>query len=86
MALKIRLQRKGSKNNPKYRLVVAEASSPRDGRCIEDLGHYNPNARGQEVEFNMNEERVAYWQSVGAQPSDTASNLIKRFRKASKTA
>ena len=81
MALKIRLQRAGATNAPKYRVVVAEASSRRDGRFVEGLGYYNPQPRGKDVRQEINLERVDYWMSVGAQPTETARSLIKRARK-----
>jgi len=83
MALKIRLQRHGARHNPVYRMVVAESTSRRDGRFVENLGTYSPKARGQDKELDINVERADYWVSVGAQPSDTARSLIKRARKAS---
>lgn len=81
MALKIRLQRFGSKHAPTYRLVVAEAAARRDGKFVELLGHYNPRARGKAPRQALRLDRVDYWLSVGAQPSDTAKGLIRRVRK-----
>ena len=72
MALRIRLQRHGSVHNPMYRMVVAESSSRRNGKFVENLGLYNPKPRGKDVETQVNLERVDYWLSVGALPSDTA--------------
>jgi small subunit ribosomal protein S16 len=80
--VRIRLQRHGSTHTPNYRLVAAEQTVRRDGRFIEILGFYNPTAKGKTSEVNVNLDRVDYWLGVGAQPSDTASSLIKRFRKA----
>lgn len=82
MALRIRLQRHGATHTPTYRLVVAEQSSRRDGKFVENLGFYNPKACGQEVEFDLNIERIDYWTGVGAQLSDTAKSLVKRAKKA----
>lgn len=82
MALKIRLQRHGASHAPVYRMVVTESSHRRDGRFNEILGHYNPKARGKEVEVKIKLDRVDYWLSVGAQATDTAKHLIKRARKA----
>jgi small subunit ribosomal protein S16 len=76
MSVKIRLKRIGAKNDPAYRLVVADSRSPRDGRFIEELGTYLP-ARGGE-NFNVNLERANYWLSQGAQPSETVASLLKR--------
>ncbi|GHC00995.1 30S ribosomal protein S16 [Cerasicoccus arenae] len=82
MALKIRLQRHGSTHNPVYRIVVAESSNRRDGRHNEVLGSYNPRARGKDTELSINLERVDYWVSVGAKPTDTTRTLINRARRA----
>lgn len=81
MALKIRLQRIGTKNAPVYRLVVAEAAIRRDGKIVELLGSYQPQARGQDPEYKLNIERIEHWLNIGAQPTDTARTLIKRARK-----
>ncbi len=81
MALKIRLQRAGSTHSPVYRVVVAESAFKRDGRFVENLGLYSPSARGKEVEIRLKLDRVDYWLSVGAQPSDTVRSLIRTARK-----
>ena len=81
MALKIRLQRGGSSHNPVYRIVVAESLSPRDGRFVEVLGHYSPKAKGQDREYSLKLDRADYWISVGAKPTDTAKNIIRRARR-----
>lgn len=73
--VKIRLKRMGSKKTPFYRVVVAESTSPRDGRFIETIGTYNPLTKPAEVKLDV--ERAKYWLSVGAQPSDTAAYLLK---------
>ena len=86
MALRIRLQRHGSANSPTYRLVVAEQASRRDGKFVENLGFYNPQARGQEVEFKLSLDRIDYWTSVGAQMSETAKSLVKRAKKSTASA
>ena len=80
MAVKIRLKRIGAKNDPAYRLVVADGRSPRDGRFIEELGTYQPARGGQN--FTVNLERANYWLSKGAQPSETVASLLKRAAKA----
>jgi small subunit ribosomal protein S16 len=80
MAVKIRLQRQGRTHRALYRVVVAEASARRDGRFIEDLGNYNPSPRGKEQELVLNLERVNYWVSVGAQPTDTVRSLIRKVK------
>jgi len=76
MAVRIRLTRTGAKNQPFYRLVVADSRSPRDGRFIELLGYYNPTTEPATV--HVNEERALYWLLNGAKPSDTAKALLKR--------
>ena len=76
--VRIRLTRLGGKKNPFYRVVVADSRSPRDGRCIEQIGHYDPMTEPNTVKLDM--ERVDYWISKGAQPSDTAASLIKKAR------
>ena len=73
MALKIRLSRGGSKKRPFYRIVVAEAASPRDGRYVERVGHYNPMLpKDDETRLVVNGERVAHWMGMGAKPTDLA--------------
>ena len=74
--VKIRLRRMGAKKAPYYRVVVADSRFPRDGRCIEELGTYDPSADGEKVKIDM--ERVKYWIANGAQPTDTVRGLIKK--------
>lgn len=74
--LKLRLRRTGAKKRPSYRIVVAEHSSPRDGRFIEIIGHYDPLTEPATVK--VNEERARHWLSVGARPTDTVAGLLKR--------
>ena len=70
MALKIRLARGGSKKHPFYRIVVAEASSPRDGRFVERLGSYNPMVpKDHKDRISLKDERITYWMSKGAKPT-----------------
>ena len=78
----IRLARGGSKKRPFYHVVVSDSRSPRDGRYIERIGFYNPQARGQEQELRIDDARIDYWVSQGAQPSDRVASLIKGARKA----
>ena len=75
MAARIRLTRIGSKKNPIYRVVVADARSPRDGRFIEIVGQYNPQTDPSTIE--LDEEKVRDWISKGAQPSDPVKRLLK---------
>ena len=74
--VRLRLRRMGAKKAPFYRVVAADASSPRDGRFIEVLGHYNPTRDPQIIE--LKEDRVKYWLGVGAQPSDTVRSLFRQ--------
>ena len=78
----IRLSRGGAKNRPFYHVVVTNSQSARDGRYIERVGFFNPLARGNEERLRLDDERVAYWQANGAQPSDRVAKLIKDARKA----
>lgn len=74
--VKIRLRRTGKTKQPSYRLVVADSRSPRDGKFIEIIGHYNPVRQPKVLEVKA--DRARYWLSVGAQPSDTVTHLLKR--------
>lgn len=76
MATRIRLQRRGKKNQPFYHLVIADGRAPRDGRFIEDLGTYNPLTNP--ATLNINFDRALYWLEAGAAPSDTARSILKR--------
>ena len=85
MAVRIRLKRIGAKNKPAYRIVVADSRSPRDGKCIEELGSYDPRKKGNNYTLDL--ERAKYWLSKGALPSDTAASFIKKaIRTAAATA
>lgn len=75
LSVRIRLRRMGAKGRPFYRLVVANSRSPRDGRFIETIGHFDPLTEPPTVKIN--EERAQLWLSRGAQPSDTARALLK---------
>ena len=74
--VKIRLRRMGAKKAPFYRIVVADSRAPRDGRFIEEVGVYNPSAESDKLKVDM--ERVQYWISNGAQPTDTVRGLLKK--------
>ena len=77
MALKIRLSRGGSKKRPFYRIVVAEAAAPRDGRYVERVGHYNPMVpKEHENRLSVNGESVKFWMGRGAQPTDRVHKLL----------
>ncbi|WP_428544605.1 30S ribosomal protein S16 [Profundibacter sp.] len=78
MAMKIRLARGGSKKRPFYRIVAADSRMPRDGRYIEKLGTYNPLLpKDSEERVKMDMERVKYWLSEGAQPTDRISRFLE---------
>lgn len=78
------MKRIGAKNQPVFRIVVADGRSPRDGKCIEELGTYQPRNKGQN--FTLDLERANYWISKGAQPSDTVASFIKKAGKAAPVA
>ena len=73
--VKIRLRRMGAKKAPFYRVVVADSRSPRDGRCIEEIGTYNP--LNQPATVNVDVEKAQNWIKNGAQPTDTVRTLLK---------
>ena len=75
MAVKIRLRRMGQKKAPFYRIVVADSRSPRDGRCIEEIGTYDPTK--DPSEYHVNEELAKKWLSNGAQPTETVARIFK---------
>jgi small subunit ribosomal protein S16 len=83
MAVSIRLRREGAKNRPYYKVVVADKRSPRDGKFIEIIGGYDPKKPGKNSTLDIN--RVEYWISKGAQPSDTVRGLIKQNRRMTTT-
>lgn len=75
--IKIRLRRVGAKKQPYYRVVVADARSPRDGRFIENIGHYNP--RTDPPTFHIKEDRAIYWLQRGAQPTDPVLRMLNKL-------
>lgn len=74
--VKIRLRRMGAKKNPYYRIVVADSRFSRDGRFIEEIGTFDPQADSDQVKVDA--ERVGYWMKNGAQPTDTVRALLKK--------
>ncbi|MBI4502747.1 MAG: 30S ribosomal protein S16 [Gemmatimonadetes bacterium] len=76
MATRIRLRRVGRKGQVSYRIVVAEHTTPRDGRFIATLGHYNP--RPKEAVLAVDAEKARYWLEKGATPTDTVRSLLKK--------
>ena len=80
MSVTIRLSRHGTKKRPFYRIVVSDRRYPRDGRYIEQVGTYDPNATSGGVKLNS--EKIDSWMRQGAQPSQTVSELIRKVKKA----
>jgi len=76
LATKIRLKRLGGKHDPHFRIVVVDGRNRRDGKAIEELGHYNPTRNP--VLLEVNRERALYWLGVGAQPSETVRSLLRQ--------
>ncbi|MBO4991242.1 MAG: 30S ribosomal protein S16 [Firmicutes bacterium] len=76
MAVKIRLKRIGANKKPFYRVVVADSRTSRDGKCIDELGYYNPMV--DPAELKIDAEKAKKWLSTGAQPTDTARALLKK--------
>lgn len=76
MSVKIRLSRHGAKKKPYYRIVVSDSRSPRDGKFIEQVGSYDPNAASGGVKINK--EKVEKWLKQGARPTQTVSELLKK--------
>ena len=76
MAVRIRLRRVGRKKQPHYRIVVADSTSPRDGRFVEIIGHYHP--RQAEGSLEVRKDRANHWLDAGALPSDTVRSLLRR--------
>ena len=76
MAVKLRLKRMGAKKAPFYRVVAADARSPRDGRFIEELGYYNPKTEPATV--SLKEEAILAWLNNGAQPTDTVKSILSK--------
>jgi small subunit ribosomal protein S16 len=78
------MKRVGAKNAPVFRIVVADGRSPRDGKFIEEIGTYQPLKKGEN--FKMDLERVKYWLSKGAQPSDTVASFLRKAARAATAA
>ncbi|MBL1216914.1 MAG: 30S ribosomal protein S16 [Planctomycetes bacterium] len=77
--VRLRLKRFGRRHAPFYRLNAIDSRAPRDGRVIEELGWYDPISKDEENQIKINAERVRYWLSVGAQPSETVAGLLKKI-------
>ena len=78
MAVKIRLRRMGAHKKPFYRIVVADSRSPRDGRCIEEIGYFNPMVNPVDIKLDM--EKVEKWIKNGAQPTDRVKSIINEIK------
>ncbi len=76
MSVKIRLRRMGMKKHPFYRVVVADIRSPRDGRCIEEIGYYDPMTEPATIKIDA--DKAKQWMGNGAQPTDSARQLLKQ--------
>ena len=79
MVVRIRLKRLGRRHRPYYRVCAMDGHAPRNGKVIEELGHYDPMIGDTDARAVLNGERIAYWLSVGAQPSDKVGVLIKKY-------
>ncbi len=77
MAVKIRLKRLGTKKKPFFRIVIADSRAPRDGKCVEEIGHYDPLAKSENV--HIKKDRALYWLAQGAKPTETVSSFLKQF-------
>ncbi|TWT40876.1 30S ribosomal protein S16 [Phycisphaerae bacterium RAS1] len=77
MAVKLRLKRFGRTHKPLYRLSAMDSRCPRDGVTVEELGQYDPTNADKSKQVQLNAERIKYWLSVGAQPSETVAGLLK---------
>ena len=76
MAVRLRLKRHGRRNRPFYRIVAMEARRRRDGRELEVVGHYDPIAKEENTSLKL--DRIEYWLSVGAQPTETVADILKK--------
>lgn len=79
MAVRIRLKQFGRKHRPFFRICATDIRAPRDGRVLEELGTYDPMVPETDARCSLDAERVKYWLSVGAQPSESARALIKKY-------
>lgn len=76
MAVRLRLKRMGRKNLPFFRLCAFDARTRRDGRAIEELGHYDPRSATDDKKYTLNRDRISYWLSVGAKPTETVQSIL----------
>jgi small subunit ribosomal protein S16 len=80
------MKRMGRRHRPSYRVAAVDIRSTRDGAVIEELGFYDPANQNPEQQYRLKHERINYWLSVGAQPSETVRSLLKRIAKAQQPA
>ncbi len=78
MAVRLRLKRFGRRHRNFYRVTAVDSRKPRDGRVIEELGWYDPQAKESDKQISLDRERIEHWLGVGATPSDTVAKLLKR--------
>ena len=78
--VRIRMKSLGRRHRPFFRICAIDSKRPRDGRAIEELGHYDPMSRNPETQTVLNVSRIRYWLSVGAQPSDKVQALLRRHK------
>ena len=79
MAVKIRMKKMGRKHRPFFRICATDSRSPRDGKVLEELGTYDPMVADTDARVSLNNERLKYWLSVGAQPSENVKVFIKKY-------
>ena len=79
MAVRIRMKKLGRKHRPYYRIVAIDGRQPRDGRIIEELGSYDPMVKNTEERVKLRPDRIKYWLSVGAQPSEKTAVLLSKY-------
>ncbi len=77
--VRIRMKSMGRRHRPFFRICAMDSRAPRDGRSIEELGHYDPMSRNAETQTVLNVDRIRYWLSVGAQPSQKVGAILRRF-------
>ncbi len=78
MVVRLRLKRFGRRHRNFYRVTAVDSRKPRDGRVIEELGWYDPQAKESDKQISLDRERIEHWLGVGATPSDTVAKLLKR--------
>lgn len=78
MAVRLRLKRLGRRHLPFYRIAAMESRNPRDGRVIEELGYYDPGHKDPDKQLQLARERIEYWLSVGAKPTQTVHSLLRK--------